>query len=286
MTIPIPSQWIRPGIAVIISFLLFVTTGCSNDEPTPGYPSPRGFLYNGPCLAMQYNAFMGIQSSYHDFSDHRNIAVIQSDGPAVYPKDLIAPLDNYIFPETDSLPYPRAGLFEKLSDMNGDNGFVKGTPYYDDNSIYHNLLLQRAAIEDITGVQVTAMTDYDANHTQGSSLTEITNVTYSSTYPFIHAGYDLTPSSKGNGPHPLILEVSQEEIESTNALNIRQSDAFWWHCKATDIPDNPLKMTYCMLALSLEEAPAQEAVIEVAVTVQMRGGEYPARTYTQTYKVK
>ena len=148
------------------------------------------------------------------------------------------------------------------------------------------MLLQRAAIEDITGVQVTARTDYNANHPQGSSLTEITNVTYSSTYPFIHAGYDLTPTSKGNSPHPLMLEVSLKEIESSNALNIRPTDAFWWHCKATDIPGNPLKMTYCMLALSLEEAPAQEAVIEVAVTVQMRGGEYPARTYRQTYKVK
>ena len=80
---------------------------------------------------MQYNAFMGIKSSDHDFSDHRNIAVIQADGPAVYPKGSIAPLDDYLFHETDSLPYPGDGLFEKLSDMNGDKGFVKGTPYYD-----------------------------------------------------------------------------------------------------------------------------------------------------------
>ena len=109
---------------------------------------------------------------------------------------------------------------------------------------------------------------------------------YSSLLPFIQAGYDVTPSSRGNGPHPLLLEMSRAEVESTNALGITAKDGFWRHCKATEIPANPLKMTWFMLALTFDSKPAQEATIEVAVTVQMRGGEYPARTYTQTYKVR
>lgn len=271
-------------IAVLAVALPALTSGCSSKDDPVGHPSPRGFLYDGPSLAFEYDAFMAIKEQGKAYSDYRNVAIIQADGPSVHPNGA-GPMDPYIFPETDSLPYPRKNLFEKLSEMNGDNGFVQDTPYY--SKFYHDLLLQRSAIEDITGVQVTAITDYDGSHPQGSSLTEITNVSYTSLLPFIQAGYDFTAVSTGNGPHPLLAELSREETETSNAVSIPPATkSFWWHCKATEIPPNPLKMTYCMLALTFDSKPTQEATIEVAVTVQMRGGEYPARTYTQTYKVR
>lgn len=273
------------AIAVLALALLTPASCDSKDDSVGpvGHRSPRGFLYDGPSLAFEYDALMAIEKPWHAYSDYRDVAIIKADGPAVYPNG-IGPMDPYIFPETDSLPYPRKGLFEKLREMNGDSGFVKGTPYYDE--FYHHMLLQHSLIEDITEVQVTAMSDYDADHPKGASLAEITNVNYSTLLPFIQAGYDVTPSSRGNGPHPLLLEMTRAEVESTNALDITAKDGFWRHCKAADIRANPIKMSCGMLALTFDSKPAQEATIEVAVTVQMRGGEYPARTYRQTYKVR
>lgn len=269
------------GMAVMVAVFM-TTAGCSSgDGPDPYPPSLRQVYPNRPELVLEYNALMAIETPAYSIYDYRDVAVIQKLGFRVRPDRAAV----YTLSEGDTLPYPRKGLYEKLSEINRDNGFVKSTPYY--KSFCHNTFLQSAVIEDIIEVKVKALTDFDYAHPQGSSLTEITNVNYSSLYPFIQAGYDLTADSKGNGPHPSLLALSDDELSYTDAIWLRESNSmFWSHCKATDIPANPLKMTCGMLALTFDNKPMRQALIEVTVTVRMRGNEYPPRTYRQTYNVR
>lgn len=282
------STLMQLGAVVVTTFFLLILCGCSNDEPIPGPPTARGSNYQGRSLVMFYHEISEIASIPEEkVSDHRSIQVVFGGGVVASESGwgTAEPVYNQ---SENNLSQQRKGLFQQLSAMNGDTAYIASVPLY--RQLYHNEFLQQAAVEDIIKIEITATSDYDAAHQKGASLADMANVTYFSLYPLVQERYAFNNLSTGNGAHPLFMEADpaffQDVRPCAGSYNMLDIQEIIFHCKVSEVTANPLKMTTAQLVLSLEEAPAQEAVIEVAVTVQMRGGEYPARTYRQTYKVK
>lgn len=283
-----PLRLMQLGAAVVTTFFMLVLVGCSNEEPIPGSPTARGNNYQGRSLVLFYHEISKIASTPKDeTSDYRNIQVVLG-GDVVASENGWGTAEPLYAQSGDNLSQQRKELFEQLSTMNGDTTYIASVPLY--RQLYHNQFLQQAAVEDIVKIEITATSDYNEVHRKGASLTDIANVTYFSIYPLVQERYAFNSLSTGNGAHPLYMEADSGFFKNVrpcagnyNMLDIQE---IIFHCKVSDVTTNPLKMTTAQLVLSLEEAPAQEAVIEVTVTIQMRGGEYPARTYKQTYKVK
>ena len=76
----------------VLALALLTLASCDSKDDLAGLRSPRGFLYDGPSLAFEYDAFMAIEKPWHAYSDYRDVAIIKADGPAVYPNG-IAPMD-------------------------------------------------------------------------------------------------------------------------------------------------------------------------------------------------
>lgn len=268
-------------LCMLTAFLsLVIMTGCKdNDVPLVGHPSSRGFLHFGPTLITEYCEFSAIKQS-EEVNDYRDILINESVGPRVW--EMTGNNGNgpeILIPDVDTLSYPKKGFFRKLSQMNHDTGFKPGVPDYDIYCIYHNTDMQGAWIEDIINVQVTAKSDYNQSHPAGSDLSEVAYLSYITTYPYIQEGYLFNENSIGNGFHPSITGYGQESCYIGGNLELRN------HIKVKDITKNPLKMVGCFARLSLIEPPEQQCEIEIAITVQLRTGEYPARTLKAVYTV-
>ena len=285
------------GLLTIIMTAFVIMPSCSDDDDMiVGPPSPRGFLHLGPTMVISYYEFAGIEQDT-SLNDYRRILLRSTDSGWLGERNIIIP--------DIPLSYNTKGLWKFLCNENGDTAFNENVALYD--TIFHNTTLQSSYIEDIQRVQVTALTDYDGNHKAGSSLDDIAILSYVTLYPYVKEGYKINERSTGNGVYPPRGEYEMEYLKATDpddAERYFQNELYpsyfgigkggfnrelFHHCLVGEITkDNPIRMIgrHAINSISFSYAPEQECRIKVAITVQMRGGKYPAKTLTAEYRVK
>ncbi len=294
------------GLLTIIMTAFIIMPSCSEDDDMiVGQPSPRGFLHHGPTMVITYTEFAGLDPDtvLNDIYDYRKITLRETESGWLGERNIIIP--------DIPLSYNTKGLWKFLCNENGDTAFNENVALYD--TIYHNRTLQCSFIEDVQRVQVTALTDYDGNHKAGSSLDDIAILSYVTLYPYVKEGYKINERSIGNGVYPPRVEYEMEYCKANypdddperyiqNQFYPSYFGIFYFgighgrfnrelfhHCLVGEITkDNPIRMmgSYAINSISFAHAPEQECRIKVAITVQMRGGKYPAKTLTAEYRVK
>lgn len=268
------------AVVVFACMATLMMQGCKDKDDEPQDPETGCWdpIFTKNTLVSDYLELRAFNSYPEIVYDYRCLALIPDKGP----------MFNGHFLEMRGMERLE-GRFEELCQLNGDTCFSESLPCYAPIRSTNDWVI--ALQEDVTDIQVTALSDYSTAYPAGSSLTEITNVSYLSYYPFIQAGYVFNESSKGNGFHPLAYDYNPEEnlvtSFSRHVFGGYQVRDLMNHCKATDIPANNLKMVSgdAFFWLSLDSMPDQECLVEVAVTVQLRNGAEPARTVRQQYRV-
>lgn len=288
------SKW---GLTVLLMLLMLLMAACSDESDDP---TPTGWLYwdddpdpNDTTLVRDYLIFDGFFMAKPNLvHDYRCIQVFPDRCSSVWRScsDTIPGYAELIWYDTGRCS--RKKLFNMVAEHNGDTGFSSSVAHYD--VVKQNRWLRVGImLEDVIDIQVTAVDDYDAEHLAGSSLTEMAHVSYCTVYPFVRNGYVFDQWSTGAGFYPACFEsamATDDDIRSCFHENPAAGNAvreLMHNCLASEIPSAPLRMVQGMYGfwLSLDAMPDRECTVEVSITVQLPGGEYSARTLSQTYKV-
>lgn len=269
--------------------LIVSTSGCKDDTdlPLPGQASPR--TTEDTNLVLTYKELRGIKPE-ESLSDYRSVVLQGVAGLPLWKSDEEGnPRPAESLTPYDSL-YNRKGLYESMTELNGDTEFKEGVEHF--REFFHNGYFQGAWLEDIIDVQVTAVTAYDALHPAGSSLSDMAYLSYNTIFPFIREGYRFNENSIGNGYHPAYLEYYADVEDISQGMTCMKTGdkELRHHIKISEIAANPLRIVSCdrlnPFVISFAGQPDGECAVKIAITVQLRGGEYPARILTATCNVK
>lgn len=288
-----------PLAAAVMLFGLTVMLQACSDESDD--PIPAGWIYwdddpdpNDTTLVRDYLIFDGFFMVKPNLvHDYRCIQVFPDRCSSVWRScsDTIPGYAELIW--YDTVRCSRKKIFSMVAEHNGDTSFSSSVAHYD--VVKQNQWLRVGImLEDVIDIQVTAVDDYDAAHLAGSSLTEMAHVSYCTVYPFVRNGYVFDQWSTGAGFYPACFEsamATDDDIRSCFHANPAEGHAMrelMHNCLASEIPSAPLRMVQGTWGfwLSLDSMPDREwCTVEVSITVQLPGGEYSARTLSQTYKV-
>ncbi len=275
-------------LMVILGLQVF--TACEDDpKPGPGVPSPR--LTDFPSLVQIYTKMKDLPTS-QNVLDYRVIRIADYwEGEEL---NILPEIPFYAY--SDSISHKE--LFNYLTTVNNDTCFHEGVEYYEvGNVLFHNMLLQISYIEDITDLQITAVTDFDAEHPAGSNLEDICYISYGSVDKYVHSGYSFD-QAMANGLYPLYHEYAQENLKDFRAaVYLEEAEKHCWkmgmkeimyHELASEVnPEHPLKMLAGFPpTLSFTHKPNQKCQIEVTRTAQIPGGKFPARVSKRVYTIQ
>ena len=265
--------------------ILFCLSSCE-DEYVRGDPTPR--LDQCPNLIQWYQEFdcFSCEPCQYDWiriePQGAQLLRLSSDSGA-YKAKWMAYENQKIYNES----IEPSLLFEKLAKSNSDESFFYGkTPDYDmiDARFYGCAF---TVMEDIIGVKIEALSDYDATHTAGSSLNDIACFNFCSFYNFIQSGYQLRGATAGNSILPPVIENNQD---LTEIFDYELKNYPYFSVAANELAENPIR---CLavdsskpFALRFSTGPAQECRIRITFTLKVRALTLPAREVSAECTVK